>query len=419
MRPAVPVLDPAADAPAAPVPFSPRVAILIVLTLFPYLALPVGDSTNLPLASLFAVAFAREIMGRPRLLVPFLVLSLGPILMLYVQFLLGRSLGWVIHAGVWFFQVLPFVAVAAAVVVSAHTVRITLRVVLIAAAGYAVVQKFFLDSGVLPFVWMYDLPGYWSVPDNLDEIVTYVRRPFGWFPEPSFMAGTLVLASIGLLLLGYRERNRPSVPDLLAVGLVAVAMALSQSGSALPTLPVLAALAILPCSSVRRQVAFVLAGIVLWAVVATDLLESRYSTPNASWNDRLASIIGGGRYLLDNQPFLFTGIGVGGSTALYEHRLIPLSGLGVAYPLDDIFSVSGGIVMSNGIIAGAAMLAVLLVPIVWAFAHSTSPIFGVLAAAAWFVVASLTISYDSAAWIWALPGLCLGVLLSNRERRST
>ena len=391
--------------------FSLRVAILVALTFFPYLAIPVGESTSIGLALLFGLAFAGEVLTRPQLLIPFLVVVTTPIVMLFVQVLLGRSLGGVVQTGVWSLQLMSFGAVAAAVVVSAQTVRATLRVLLIVAAVYAVVQKFFLDSGVLPFVWLYDVPGYWSVPDNVDEIVEYVRRPFGWFPEPSFMAGTFALASTALLLLGYLARHRPSVADLSAVMLAGVAMTLSESGSALLTLPALAALAVLPFSSRLRKVVFVLGGMGLWGLLATGVLESRQSTPDASWNNRLASIIGGARYILEDPWALLFGIGTGGSTFLYEHRLIPLSGLAVSDPLDDIFSVVGAVVMANGVIAGAIVLGVLLGPIIQAFTRRTSWFFGALAVSVWIVVATFTISYDSAIWIWALPGVCLGTLV--------
>lgn len=183
--------------------FSLRAAVMIGLTFLPYVAIPVGEFTAVPVAAFFAVLYARELLARPQLLVPLLVLALTPVLMLFVQSLIGYGEGSEIAAVVWMAQIAPFGGAAAAVATAPHTVRITLRVFLIAAAAYTAVQKYFLDNGVIPFVSLYEMPGYWSVPENAEVIIEYVRRPFGWFPEPSFMAGTLVLGAMALVLLSY------------------------------------------------------------------------------------------------------------------------------------------------------------------------------------------------------------------------
>jgi hypothetical protein len=61
------------------------------------------------------------------------------------------------------------------------------------------------------------------------------------------------------------------------------------------------------------------------------------------------------------------------------------------------------------------MILALVVPIVRSFSAGLSWVFGLLAASAWFAVVTLTITYNSAAWLWALPGVCLGVLAGLSE----
>jgi len=121
------------------------------------------------------------------------------------------------------------------------------------------------------------------------------------------------------------------------------------------------------------------------------------------------------QHLFDSAQTLLLGVGVGGASILYQNYLIPLDGLVVSTRLFDIFSVTARIVLANGIVAGVAMVFVLVVPLMRAFSLALSWWYGLLAVFAWAVVSTVTITYDSAAWIWALPGVCLGVLVAVSE----
>lgn len=396
--------------------FSLRAAVMIGLIFFPYLAIPAGNNTNIPLAALFAAVYARELLARPRLLVPLLVVALTPVLMLFVQSVLGQAGGGEFLLAVWMIHIAPLGGVAGAVVTSPRTVRLTLRIFLLAAAGYTVVQKFFLDSGTIPFLSLYEMPGYWSVTENAEVITEYVRRPFGWFPESSFMAGSLALAAMALILLSYVALRRLPVVDIVAVAAVVAAMTLGESGSALLTVPALAAMVFLPFSTGLRRAWFLLLGAGSFLLLASQLLQARNKLPNHSWDDRGSSILAGVNFLLDSLTTLLIGVGPGSASVLYESGKMPLDGLLVHNRLFDIFSVSVRILLENGAVAGGVMILALVVPIVRGFSVGLSWVFGLLAASAWLAVVTLTITYNSAAWIWAFPGVCLGVLVGFSER---
>jgi hypothetical protein len=396
--------------------FSLRAAVMIGLTFFPYLAIPAGNNTNIPLAALFAAVYTRELLARPRLLVPLLVVAFTPALMLFVQSVVGQVGGQELGVVVWMIHIAPLGGVAGAVVTSPRTVRLTLRIFLLAAAGYTVVQKFFLDSGTIPLLSLYEMPGYWSVTENAEVITKYVRRPFGWFPESSFMAGSLALAAMALVLLSYVALRRLPVVDIVAVAAVVVAMTLGESGSALLTVPVLAAMVFLPFSTGLRRAWFLLVGTGSFLLLAMQLLQARNELPNHSWDDRGSSIQAGINFLFDSLPTFLIGVGPGGASVLYENGKIPLDGLVVHNRLFDIFSVSVRVLLENGAVAGGVMILTLVVLIVRSFSVGLSWVFGLLAASAWLAVVTLTITYNSAAWLWAFPGVCLGVLVGFSER---
>lgn len=397
--------------------FSLRAAIMIALSFFPYLAIPLSSYTNVAIASFVAVLFAREVLTRPRLLLPVLVVALIPVLTLSVQSLLGYGEGTETAVLLWILHVAPLAGAAGAVVASPRTVVHTIRIFLPAAAVYVGVQKYFLEIGIIPFISLYDVPGYWSVPENAETIIKYVQRPFGWFPEASFMAGTLALASMTLLVLTYLIHRRLSAIDTVIVTLAVIAMFLGESGAALLTVPILAAMVFLPFSSAIRRTSFVISGTAMFLWFASELLQLRNARPNHSWDDRASSIIAGGRFLFDSLETFLLGVGCGGAPVLFQATAIPLDGLTLHNRLYDIYSVSGRFIMENGAVAGSLIILTLLVPIIRAFAVTLSWWFGILAAVGWLSVVTLAITYDSAAWLWILPGVCLGILSAIDDER--
>jgi len=315
----------------------------------------------------------------------------------------------------WTAHVMPFIAWAACVKNYASAVSHALFFSLLASALAVIVQKhLFLDHGMLPFVEMYDMPGYWSVFENQETIVTYIRRPFGWYPEPSFMAGTLALGVCAYVLLKGLRRKKLSLIDWILFGFVAYALFVSRSGSSAVTLGLLTIVLFWP-RSLTRMGRFVLLPAAIAALIGARLLIASRSatTLNYSWDDRLSSIVAGFRYLFEKPELIFSGVGKGNATVLAADQSFDYSDLEAIHVTADIVSVTGRLVVENGLLGFVAVILLCFV-IFQAFRKFLGIIAACSVVGIWMVVSFLTISYDSATLIWALPGACLGVL-SIRE----
>ncbi|MDR7188701.1 hypothetical protein J2Y46_001524 [Microbacterium sp. BE35] len=275
-------------------------------------------------------------------------------------------------------------------------------------------QYFALRAGFIPFVELYRAPGYASVEANAPAILLYIRRPFAQFPEPSFMAGSLTLAVLAMLLIArYFGRTRLRRVEKAAVLAGAIVIVLSESGSAVAGLGAIAvALLASSARSIGAQIRAALL-IVLAAAGAIWVIEQRSSILNFSWGDRMMSIIASAQFWAsDIQTFLF-GLGRGGLTAAYSSGRVDVSGFQFTQQPPDVFSAIGRVLFESGLFAGGAVLLILVLLIVRGGAL-VAPLFSVAMITAWLVVGGITISYESAAFIWLLPGVCMGVIAVRR-----
>jgi hypothetical protein len=284
--------------------------------------------------------------------------------------------------------------------------------------AFAVLQKIYLEQGMIPFLQYYSLPGYASVQSNAEVITRYIRRPFAFFPEPSFMAGTLALAIAALIIM--RRFNSPRLSKweyLLSVACVG-AIYLSDSGSGLVSIGLILFVLLWPMVKGGWRITLVLAVVGVTAWLGSQVLESRGLAQNYSWSDRSASILGALRYFVSSEGNLLLGVGKGAASLLFRQGEIPLDGLQYFTALPDVFSVIGRLWLECGLLYGVALTLSCLAVI----AHRVRVISGgavaVACAGLWVLVAGLTISYESAAWIWAFPGIFLGLSIINAANTS-
>lgn len=388
-----------------------QVWTLVVLTFLPYVAIPLGSNTNIPLSSIVTLTMLPAAVKSRRITFVLFALVAIPLCTTFLGRLFTPGVINTQALIAWPFQVVVLVGFA----VSAQSARLHLqraiRVCLWLTVVLAVVQKFlFLDRGVIPFLGYYSMPGYASVADSAFVIANYVRRPFTTFPEPSFMAGSVALACAALLVL-LPERLR--IADYLLVGGALIAIYLSSSGSGIASMGLLLILAVYR-GRINVQRALLLLLALLFAVIlGLSLYGSRSSVNNYSWGDRLTSIHAALRYLFSHVNDFLLGTGTGTASTLYQNGTISLDGLTYHSAIPDLFSTFGRIVLETGVIGGLALMIILLRPIEVAVRRDL----GVVAASAGvlvvLVVGGLTISYQSAAWLWAFPGVCLGLLTAR------
>lgn len=393
----------------------------VILAFLPYAAVPLGNSTNVSLAALFAAILAVRLMKSPKMSVLIIVCSLVPFVASLFR-LFTNSSG--INANAYFtaaFGALTFFGSAAAFQILRERMAILISTCIALSSGIAIFQKFvFLDRGIVPWLEFYNLPGYASVASNAQLIGLYIRRPFGLFPEPSFLAGTLALASAGLIILIAHHSLKLNFLYLASLTLAMFTIFLSDSGSGIVCIVILAAAVLIPFVRRHKAVLLLLPGILVVAGwLAFGIATNRQSVGNTSWNDRLASIVAGGRLWLADTTNFLVGVGRGMVPSHFQDGSIFSGGITVYSNVPDIYSVLGRYILENGLLFGVPFIVWMSALLLRAGGRRAN-LLGTLAVILWLVVAGLTISYETAAWIWLLPGMCLGIRLAtetNIEKR--
>ena len=394
----------------------------MILTFFPYLGVPVGKNSSIQAGTFLAVALMPKIWGQVKLRrVLFIVFCalLANLIFAVMQDASQVNLG---AYPIFMANLLPAFLVAEIAISRPRKLIAPIRFCLLFTSVYAIVQKFvFLDRGELPFLSYYDLPGFASVASKLQVITTYVKRPFAFFPEPSFMAATILLASVGLLIL-LLVTGAAKKMDLLLLGLVGVVMYLSGSGSAVFGLGALVVLATLTIAPRYFRLPVLTLGGIASVFVAEDILAQRSRAFNWSWDDRSASIYAAFEYWAhDVYTFLF-GVGQGRLTTLFTSGKIDLGGYRFFNEIPDMYSVLGRTLIEFGLILGSMGLLWLSIQIFKSLQvqGNRSPwVSGALAVVTWAVAGGLTTSYQAALWIWLLPMLAWAVRLSTDGEKNS
>ena len=389
-----------------------QVWVLVVLTFLPYVAIPLGANTNVPLSSLVALTMVPAAVRSKRIITAMFFVVVIPLITTFLGHLLSPGAINPQALAVWPLHVVVLLGFAvAARSARTHLVRV-IRMCLWLTVVLAAVQKFFfLDRGIIPFLGYYSTPGYASVANSALEIANYVRRPFTTFPEPSFMAGSVALACAALLIL-LPERLR--IADYALVGGSLIAIYLSSSGSGIASIGLLLVLAVARGQiRVKRALLYLLA-MAFAVVLGLGLYAARSSTGNYSWGDRFTSIEAAFRYLVSHVEAFLVGTGTGTASTLYQNGTISLDGLSYHSDIPDLFSTFGRIVLETGVIGGLAVMIILLKPVGVAVRRNLGVVAALAGVLLILVVGGLTISYQSAAWLWAVPGVCLG-LMSARD----
>ncbi|MDO4919643.1 hypothetical protein [Kocuria sp.] len=392
---------------------------LLVLSALPYAAVPLGSNTNLPLSSVVSVVLVLRCARHMPVMWTALLVGAVPFFASAVRMFLTPEPLQIPGSITWLVFTLPFAGTAAAVMFLGPRAIAWLSWTVLLSAAFTLVQKYvFLDAlGVIPFESLYSLPGYANVSDFSETFLTYVRRPFGLFPETSFMVGSLSLMAMALVVLVRHHRTTMTPRDVLSLALVLWAVAISGSGAAVVVLGVVMIAAVAPYA-VRRAWAAVLIvplGLAGAVFVGLGVLQDRQDSFNWSWADRGSSLTAGVRYLLSDPVTFLWGVGRGNTNALFLTGRMPLGDLQHYNPLPDIYSVIGRVLLESGMVFGLALMAWMAV--LCLRSGGRNPLWlGACTLLVWLVVAGATTSYDSAFWVWGTAGLCLGLELTRGER---
>jgi hypothetical protein len=389
--------------------------LLALSTFFPYLSIPIGQSTSIPITSVLSVAVLPRLLHSLPMMRFVLVLTFGPWVASFLAVLFGVAQANVAALVTWSLlssAIFGFLYVGERFPILLYR---PLQVGVLFSSIFALVQKyFFLDAGVIPFLGYYSSPDYANIQVRAEVITQYIRRPFAFFPEPSFMAGSLAIAVVAMILVrrtGYRTAL--TTLDWISLAVVSAAIVVSASGSALVSLGIIWVVAVWPrLRGFGRLTFLVFAGAGIY-IVSITVLATRNVSQNWSWDDRGASILGGLRLLFSDPLLMMIGVGKGRSPILFSNGDVPMGGLDYFTYLPDMYSAAGRILFENGLIVGGIMLAVLFASTSAGVAKYLGILPGLVSAVLWLVIAGLTISYESAVWLWALPALAFGVRLHS------
>lgn len=391
-------------------------ALLILLSAFPYAGIALGGNTNVPISSFVATILVLRCIKYIPLMAVAVVFASIPFFSAFIRMFYDPTPLQIIPVITWIAATLALPGAAAAVIFLRRRTIPWLSWTLIGSAGYAVIQKHvFIDTlNIVPFPALYELPGYANLLPFEETFLTYVRRPFGFFPETSFMVGTVTLMAMVLIVLIRHYGMSPAARDWIAVGLAVWATAVSGSGSAVFVLGAVVMAMVLPVA-IRRAWIGVL-GVPAAAagayLVANSVLEERSSSFNWSWADRGSSIQAVFKRLFEDPGAFWGGLGRGRVNEEFVSSNMPTETFTYYNPIEDIFSVSGRMVAENGMLVGG--LAFVLMCLLLLRSGGRVPIFyGILHVFVWGVIAGGTITYDNAFWLWGGAGVCLGLELTR------
>ncbi|MDO4255056.1 MAG: hypothetical protein Q4C81_07935 [Kocuria sp.] len=391
-------------------------ALLILLSAFPYAGIALGDNTNIPVSSIVAAILVIRCYKYIPLLALALLFTAIPFFSAFIRMFYDPTPLQIVPVITWIAAILALPGAAAAVIFLRRRTIPWLSWALIGSAGYAVIQKhIFIDLlNIVPFAPLYELPGYANLLPFQETFLTYIRRPFGFFPETSFMVGTVTLMAMVLIVLIRHYGMTPSPRDWIAVGLAVWATAVSGSGSAVFVLGAVAMAMVLPVAMRRAWIAVL--GVPAAAagayLVGSSVLEERSSSFNWSWADRGSSIQAVAKRLLEEPGMFWGGLGRGRVNEEFMAGNMPTQTFTYYNPIKDIFSVSGRMVAENGMLVGG--LGFFLLVLILLRSGGRVPFFyGVLHVFVWVVISGGTITYDNAFWLWGGAGVSLGLGLTR------
>lgn len=418
-----------ADAPAFAVARRGGLVWLFALSCFlPYPAIAIGNRTGLQISHvLTALAIPALLLRPPGRTLWALLLILAPV---YLSGFVNAMRPATVEVDVLPKEVLATTLAVCVLWPSSWLAeRRRFRLALAAAAAATVlhavvgliqVEAFTRDE--FPMLFLYRNPSFKNMENWAASYARYMKRPCGLFPEPSAMAAGLgpwlvVLAGISAAPgdargLGLTRRDRQLYGAASAAGLLL--LALSRSGAALAIMAGILIACLGQARGLLRSVkpgtwlgaGLLLVGALAAAAYVTSTVGSGLDQRvEASWGLRGLSIVTG--MTANTEPLdLAFGVGPGQSTAVVRRLL---SWFPLPEGQDDmaVWSLSVAYYMENGLIGGAAIVAVLLTA-ARSVARSSALALGVGALLAWVVGVGVTTSYLHLSSVW----LFLGALLN-------
>lgn len=381
-------------------------AAFVISSLLPYLAISVGNNSNLPLSSVLAACLiiAGKILAED--LLRYALLAASPWFATFAASLGGwlpvqPSIAGLIAWTAWTLPALALVSVIRSGWLPQFS-RLTKSSLFISCV-YALWQYTELRAGRIPFLQWYTAAGYASVQRNAESILSHTSRPFGQFPEPSFLASTLILGVAVVLLAEYHVRREVSRSAWLLCVLVFIVLYLARSGVVVFCLPMLLIL-VFAVAGVRARLVFIIATPYA-ALMVLRVLADRTRSADYSWSDRLGALLSAFDFQFSSWQTALFGLGRDATVLLFQHHLIPIHSLVRGYYPQGLYSSVGKYWVEGGLLFGVLPTLLILAYISGCGLRDVGKVAAVGAIGIWLVVSVLALGYDSASWIWISLGL--------------
>ena len=382
------------------------------LGMFPYLAVPVGDNTNVPastIAILISLLIATRRYSPP---VGALIFAFAPAVGTLVLIASGLFIApSAIKGAVLFLLLVNPLLVLPMIVRNNDLARIknVLCLTLVASSLFGFYQRLALDRGRIPFIENYVMPGYPAIPASRGGFSLSTQRVFGWFPEPSFMAGSMCVSIVLIVVINLVTTGRIDRVTWMVLGVSGIAIFMTKSGLVAPFL-VFLILVILCFKRTARQSKAVLAvASVLGVITAYITFSGRLSNAGWSWGDRYASIYGSIRFVAADPLRALFGLGRDGASYSFSTLAIYVDDLNPQFYPRGVYSAFVRYVVEGGVVFGLIPLLLLMLSIYTSLRGSIGRLSATMALFAVAVVPTIAVSYDSAAMIWIACGLLLAV----------
>jgi hypothetical protein len=386
-------------------------AFSLVLSGFcPYLAFEVGANSHIPFTVMLSVVW---LLISARKSPPFgmVVLWLAPVVSVFCGVIFGVEQAPSALPGCILFVMwsLPMLATYNMVKTGyVASLRKGLKVGLVLSSVYALWQAYEISNDNLPFKDFYELNGYPSAQGTGPEGVFSTQRPYGWFPEPSFLAGSICLGVLALVICEKCVHGRLTKSGWLIVLLSTSVGLLTRSGVVIACVLPIVILILVGRTEKKRALSLIfmlLAG----SYFALWIYQSRTGESGWSWGDRYASTYGVLRFALQSWNTTLFGIGRDSGAFLFGRGSIQVLDLSPQFLPRGVYSTIVRYIAEGGILFGLVPLLIVSIGLFSRLRAVFGGPAGLCAVLVWLLVPLLGISYDTAALIWMVGGVLYGI----------
>jgi hypothetical protein len=381
----------------------------LVCCQFPFLAFSIGPNSNISFAVCFALL---SIISIGRLELPHYFFASITVLVtcvfIQVTLLEGSFFRWQGLVQIMLYSSMFFASALAAYCIELIALLKIFIYFSFFNTLFVVFQLFFFQRNQFLFPQAFNVNGLNALFKSAENWAQYVKRPMGWFPEPSYMAFSLSL----MLLLSVLLFSRLTINEKLVIGRIWRLSFWTSIGTIILSQSAIAPIAILTILMIAIRTKSIdgslnnrllLTLVPIMSIIY--LLVNRLQINNFSWSDRISAATVSLRHLIDTSiGHILFGFGRDSAQYYFKSQALFLDYSTFTESPEDIFSTLFRFVFEFGIL-GLTLFLFLSKLIYSALRNEYGGSTAATISLFWLIGISFFNSYDSSAWIWLFPGL--------------